>query len=439
LSPLRNIADPQWPWCRAPPDREDEGEFMAFADDLKQLSEQVRKRQVNVKGEEATKQSLILPFLTLLGFDIYDPMIVKPEYIADFAKKKSNGQMEKVDYALQVAGQPAIFIECKAVEAQLPNHDAQLARYFNAETTVKLAIICNGVSYRFFTDMKDLNIMDDQPFFDFNLLAFKDRDVEVLSHYTATSFRADQVQKHAQELVFIQKIGGLLSELLRSPSEQFVRFLLNELHLHEGNVTAKVVERFVPLAHEAMRTALVEIMTHGVTREMSGNEQAAATPAASTSSPTVLTASALRTGLAPVAPPARTSDPGDEGPDAAKVAATAEDLDVFERVKKIVAPSPSKVAVVYKATTSYFALNLGKVTRWFMRFYGSGAVKHVVLRIPLERAANQLGGMNGTAVNVNETRVNVTSSTDVDKIAAAVLAAYETEVHRKDAGTDVEH
>jgi acylphosphatase len=153
----------------------------------------------------------------------------------------------------------------------------------------------------------------------------------------------------------------------------------------------------------------------------------------------VLTASALRTGLAPVAPPARTSDPGDEGPDAAKVAATAEDLDVFERVKKIVAPSPSKVAVVYKATTSYFALNLGKVTRWFMRFYGSGAVKHVVLRIPLERAANQLGGMNGTAVNVNETRVNVTSSTDVDKIAAAVLAAYETEVHRKDAGTDVEH
>ena len=110
---------------------------MAFLDELKQLSEQIRKRQPNVKGEEATKQALILPFLQLLAFDIYDPTVVRPEFIADFAKKKANGQMEKVDFALHAAGHPIIFIECKAVDAQLPAHDAQLARYFNAVTSVQ--------------------------------------------------------------------------------------------------------------------------------------------------------------------------------------------------------------------------------------------------------------------------------------------------------------
>lgn len=100
---------------------------MAFAEDLKQLAEQVRKRQVNVKGEEAAKQALILPFLSLLGFDIYDPTIVQPEFVADFAKKASKGPLEKVDYALQAGGVPIIFMECKAADTALPNHGAQLA------------------------------------------------------------------------------------------------------------------------------------------------------------------------------------------------------------------------------------------------------------------------------------------------------------------------
>ena len=38
----------------------------------------------------------MLPFLQVLGFDIYDPTEVKPEYIADFAKKKSGGQFERL-------------------------------------------------------------------------------------------------------------------------------------------------------------------------------------------------------------------------------------------------------------------------------------------------------------------------------------------------------
>lgn len=35
-----------------------------------------------------TKQSLITPFLQILGFDVFNPLEVRPEYVADFGKKK---------------------------------------------------------------------------------------------------------------------------------------------------------------------------------------------------------------------------------------------------------------------------------------------------------------------------------------------------------------
>lgn len=385
---------------------------MAFIDELKQHAEQIRKRQPNVKGEEATKQALILPFLQLLAFDIYDPTVVQPEYIADFAKKKTSGQMEKVDFALHADGQPIIFVECKPVDALLPTHDAQLARYFNAVASVKVAIITDGVRYRFFTDLSTPNVMDERPFFEFNVLDFNERDVETLSHYKASEFRADQVQKHAQELLFIDRVGGLLSELMRNPSEEFVKFLLSQLDLVPGKVTAKVVERFIPIVRTAFAGAVMEITTRGLSQTLS-------TP---TPLPPIPVLSA----------PAAAEAASESGSDASKAVTTAEELDLFERVKKIVAQSPLKTPVVYKDTANYFGVNLGPVRRWFLRFFGNGSTKYVVLRMPYEALQASLGAMNAMPFGAAETRVNVSSGADVDRIPGAILAAYEAEVRRKD-------
>ena len=62
---------------------------MGFTEDIAKLSEQVHKRVEQVVGEEATKMALIVPFLNALGYDIYDPTEVMPEYVADFAIKKN--------------------------------------------------------------------------------------------------------------------------------------------------------------------------------------------------------------------------------------------------------------------------------------------------------------------------------------------------------------
>ncbi|MBL8681621.1 MAG: type I restriction enzyme HsdR N-terminal domain-containing protein [Myxococcales bacterium] len=123
---------------------------MGFVDELRALSEQVKRRLANVKSEEATKQALILPFFQVLGYDIYDPSEVQPEYVADFAKKKSNGTFEKVDYAVLRAGVPVMLVECKVAGSEPQDADGQLARYFNATTTVKVGVVTNGTRYRRF-------------------------------------------------------------------------------------------------------------------------------------------------------------------------------------------------------------------------------------------------------------------------------------------------
>lgn len=136
---------------------------MGFSEDIAKLSEQVRKRVEQVVGEEATKMALIQPFLSVLGYDVYDPTEVMPEYVADFATKKA-GQFEKVDYALAINGTIVMLVEAKDRVQKAEAHDGQLSRYFNGLLKTKVAIVTNGIEYRFFTDLRDKNHMDKEPF-----------------------------------------------------------------------------------------------------------------------------------------------------------------------------------------------------------------------------------------------------------------------------------
>ena len=148
----------------------------SFFEQLQRFSEQVRRRQPHIRGEESTKQALIVPFLSLLGYDVHDPTELQPEYIADFAKKRAGGPSEKVDYAIRRDNAPVIFIECKAVDCDPSMHSGQLARYFNATPSVPIASITNGIRYMFFTDLEEKNILSDRPFFHFNIFDVSSND-----------------------------------------------------------------------------------------------------------------------------------------------------------------------------------------------------------------------------------------------------------------------
>lgn len=69
---------------------------MDFKDQIKQLGDRVAKMKDRILTEEATKNAFIMPFIQALGYDVFNPMEVVPEFVADIGIKKG----EKVDYAI---------------------------------------------------------------------------------------------------------------------------------------------------------------------------------------------------------------------------------------------------------------------------------------------------------------------------------------------------
>ncbi|MDS1004990.1 type I restriction endonuclease [Clostridium sporogenes] len=214
---------------------------MSFKEDLQKLSIQINERKVHITNEEMTKQALIIPFLQSLGFDVFNPLEVRPEYTADFGKKKG----EKVDYAIFKDESPIAFLEAKSVNEDLSNHDAQLSRYFNAVPDVKLGILTNGIEYRFFTDLNANNIMDESPFLKFDITSLTDSDAENLTNFKKELFDTEFLIKYAEELVYTSVLDNSLKELFKNPSDEFVRFLIKDFS--DSRITNNVIERFRPI------------------------------------------------------------------------------------------------------------------------------------------------------------------------------------------------
>jgi len=100
---------------------------MDFIDELYQFSRNAAKIKDALSTEEATKNSLILPFFKMLGYDVFNPFEFIPEYSADVGDKKG----DKVDYAIMIDGKPLILIEAKMCGEPLDKHMAQLFKYFS--------------------------------------------------------------------------------------------------------------------------------------------------------------------------------------------------------------------------------------------------------------------------------------------------------------------
>ena len=69
---------------------------MDFIDQLRQFSNRVSSMKENILTEEATKTSIIMPFFSMLGYDVFNPMEFCPEYTADVGIKKAKCITHKI-------------------------------------------------------------------------------------------------------------------------------------------------------------------------------------------------------------------------------------------------------------------------------------------------------------------------------------------------------
>ncbi len=194
-------------------------------DKLSTLSARIEKISGQIETEEATKNAFIMPFIQALGYDIFDPTEVVPEYTADVGTKKN----EKVDYAILQDGKPIILFECKWWGASLSEtHRNQLFRYF-AVTPVRIAILTNGIHYWFFSDLDEANKMDGRPFLELDLSEVNEGQIAELKKLSKDSFNIQRLLDTASNLKYTKAIKRILEEQLESPSEDFVRFFANQV------------------------------------------------------------------------------------------------------------------------------------------------------------------------------------------------------------------
>ncbi len=227
----------------------------AFSERVKALAATLPRRLPVLETEEATKNALVMPFLSALGYDVFDPNEVIPEYTADVGTKKG----EKVDYAIKRGDEIVMIVEVKKASASLSGcHSSQLFRYFSV-TKARIGILTNGVVYQFFTDLEKSNIMDDKPFLEIDLRDLKDADLEQLGKLSKDAFDLEDVLNSASDLKYLREIRQVLERQFDEPDEAFVRFLFNQTRA-SGRFTQSARARFSQL----VKTALAQLVSDRV-------------------------------------------------------------------------------------------------------------------------------------------------------------------------------
>ena len=218
---------------------------MDFKDQIKQISERVEKLKDQLKTEEATKNALIMPFIQTLGYDVFNPMKVMPEFICDIGTKKG----EKIDYAILKDGKPIILIECKHWEQNLTLHDNQLLRYFQV-SNVKFGVLTNGIIYKFYTDLEAPNKMDEKPFLEVNMSDLKNNLIDELKKFHKTYFDLDNILSSASELKYTNELKGIINREFTNPSAELVKLFSKQVY--EGVITPKLLDQFTGLVKRSI-------------------------------------------------------------------------------------------------------------------------------------------------------------------------------------------
>lgn len=227
---------------------------MDFKDEIKQFGDRVEKLKDQIQTEEATKNAFIMPFIKALGYDVFNPFEVVPEFVADTGIKKG----EKVDYAIVKNGVPTILVECKHWGENLDPHNSQLFRYFHT-TTAKFGILSNGIVFRFYTDLVEKNKMYEKPFLEFNVTDIKDNQVEELKKFQKSYFDVDNIVNTASDLKYMNELKTLINIEFQSPTEGFVKHYAKQIY--SGTLTAKLMEQFTILTKKSIQQFINDLIT----------------------------------------------------------------------------------------------------------------------------------------------------------------------------------
>ncbi|WP_297050597.1 type I restriction endonuclease [uncultured Desulfovibrio sp.] len=225
---------------------------MDFEERIFELAKRVRVHRDKLDNEQMTKNTLVMPFIQALGYDVFNPAEVVPEFSAPIGEYKD----ARVDYAILADGKPILLIECKTLGTELEfKHCNQLQIYFHG-TDARIGILTDGNRYRFYSDLEAPNVMDTKPYMEFCLDDMEEALIPELRRLAKGRFDCDACVDKANELKYNREFKQVIARQMEEPDEDFVRFFIAQVY--EGKITQNVRERFTPVLKAAMEQFLTD-------------------------------------------------------------------------------------------------------------------------------------------------------------------------------------
>ncbi|KQN37249.1 restriction endonuclease [Pedobacter sp. Leaf41] len=317
--------------------------------DLKLKLEQLHQRVVGLKDqintEEATKNAFVMPFIQILGYDIFNPTEVIPEHICDIGTKKG----EKVDYVIRKNNEPILIFECKHWKESADAHNSQLHRYYHV-SKARFGVLTNGTVYNFYADLEKPNIMDEKPFLTIDIEDLKDNAIKILESFTKNEYNLETILDSAEGLKYIKAIRKEFEKEIENPSDELIKLLVSRFF--DKPLIASRMLAFKEYAKKALTLSINESISDRLKSALNINEK-----------PDLLVDQKV--------------DPIDDGGDS-KIITTEEELEAFQIVKAILREKISSTRIAPRDTQSYFGVLLDDNNRKpICRFHFNTANKYL--------------------------------------------------------------
>lgn len=360
---------------------------------LTKLSERARENAHILATEEATKNALVMPFIQALGYDVFDPTEVVPEYTLDVGIKRG----EKIDYAIMRGDQVMLLIEAKRAGATLTIENAsQLYRYFSV-SHARIAVLTDGITWKFFSDLDEPNKMDQAPFMVLDLAHPKESTVRRVSMLSKDEFELERMLETASDLKHLNEIKAILRRQFDEPDQELVKFFFS--HVCPG-------KSFVQSAREPFRVLVREAFSDIVRDRVSNRLRSALIEETGDLAPGIAIAESISQ------PPGANEGSGDDGTAeeerSVDIVTTEEELDGFRIVRAIICGEIPVARIFYRDTKSYFGVLIDDNNR------------RPICRLHFNRSQKYLGLLDEQKV---ETRHPIQSVSDLYGFAEPLRAA----------------
>ena len=160
-------------------------------------------------------------------------------------------------------------VECKRLLEKLDKHPSQLAKYF-ANTDASVGILTNGNEYEIYLDIVKANVMDEEPFFKFDLTESVEDDQRVIAQLARRangSFDIDGFKSKAKEREIQKRYKPRAKQVfevwLTQPSKELATILEKRLGAADGSLHELAQGWFVEFVNSKRSTQTSKTQTGG--------------------------------------------------------------------------------------------------------------------------------------------------------------------------------